>query len=111
MDIQMPGLSGFETAAAIREKEKGTGAHIPIIAMTAHAMRGDRESCLAAGMDDYVSKPIQAKDLFAAIARWAPPGAPAGPHPPLENSGEEPCDGLTAVAGPSEKSNADREPG
>ena len=69
MDVQMPEMDGFEATAIIREQEKAGGKHVPIIAMTAHAMVGDRERCLAAGMDDYVSKPINTADLFAAIER------------------------------------------
>jgi len=69
MDMQMPELSGVEASMLIREREKSTGEHIPIIALTANAMAGDREHCLSAGMDDYVSKPIQVKELFAAIER------------------------------------------
>jgi CheY-like chemotaxis protein len=71
MDVQMPEMDGFEANAKIRDQET-PGNHIPIIAMTAHALVGDRERCLAAGMDDYVSKPINSTDLFAAIDRVAP---------------------------------------
>jgi two-component system, sensor histidine kinase and response regulator len=67
MDIQMPGMDGFEAAAAIREKEKRTGGHIPIVAMTAHALKGDQERCISAGMDGYVSKPIRTSELFSTI--------------------------------------------
>jgi signal transduction histidine kinase/DNA-binding response OmpR family regulator len=67
MDVQMPDVDGFEATATIREAEKQSGGHIPIIAMTAHAMKGDRERCLAAGMDAYVPKPITPQSLFEAI--------------------------------------------
>jgi CheY-like chemotaxis protein len=69
MDVQMPELDGFEATAAIRARERDSGDHLPIIAMTAHAMKGDQERCLAAGMDGYVAKPMKAEDLFAAIDR------------------------------------------
>jgi CheY-like chemotaxis protein len=67
MDIQMPEMDGFEATEAIRKKEKETGNHIPIIAMTAHAMKGDKEKCIEKGMDGYVSKPIKAEELFEVI--------------------------------------------
>jgi CheY-like chemotaxis protein len=69
MDVQMPELDGFEATAAIRARERESGGHLPIIAMTAHAMKGDQERCLAAGMDGYVAKPMKAADLYAAIDR------------------------------------------
>jgi CheY-like chemotaxis protein len=67
MDVQMPEMDGFEATRVIRQKEKQTDGHIPIIAMTAHAMRGDRENCIEAGMDHYVSKPLNEKRLLKVI--------------------------------------------
>jgi CheY-like chemotaxis protein len=80
MDVQMPVMGGFEATAAVREMEKATGRHIPIVALTAHAMTGDRERCLAAGMDGYVRKPICPEELFEqieALIRGTPPARPA----------------------------------
>jgi CheY-like chemotaxis protein/HPt (histidine-containing phosphotransfer) domain-containing protein len=69
MDVQMPEMDGFAATAAIREREESTGSHLPIIAVTAHVLKRDRDRCLAAGMDDYVSKPLNADQLQAAIER------------------------------------------
>jgi CheY-like chemotaxis protein len=72
MDVQMPVRDGLEATLAIRSREKESGKHIPIIAMTASAMAGDKERCLEAGMDGYLSKPLATKELFALIERCVP---------------------------------------
>ncbi len=69
MDVQMPVMDGFAATQAIRNQEKQSGQHMPIVAMTAHAMQGDREKCLSTGMDDYISKPMKAKELYAIVAK------------------------------------------
>jgi signal transduction histidine kinase/CheY-like chemotaxis protein len=89
MDVQMPEMDGFEATAAIRAAERDGRAHLPIIAMTAHAMKGDRERCLAAGMDAYLAKPVERRELVELLARFAPaqaevsqPSAAAGAAAP-----------------------------
>jgi signal transduction histidine kinase/CheY-like chemotaxis protein len=77
MDVQMPEMDGLEATALIRQREKPTGRHMPIVAMTAHAMKGDREMCLETGMDDYIAKPIESSDLDRVLARYRPNGRPA----------------------------------
>jgi two-component system, sensor histidine kinase and response regulator len=69
--VQMPEMDGFETTAAIRARERGNGTHLPIIAMTAHAMQGDRERCIAAGMDSYISKPLDVWELIELVEKFA----------------------------------------
>jgi two-component system, sensor histidine kinase and response regulator len=87
MDCQMPEMDGYAATAAIRDREAMTGIHTPIIAMTANVMPGDRERCMQAGMDDYMSKPIKAEDLQHMLHKWeplAPPCTPP-PHEPTPN--------------------------
>jgi CheY-like chemotaxis protein len=104
MDVEMPEMGGFEATAAIRDREKKTGAHVPIVAMTAHALKGDRERCLAAGMDGYLAKPIQAHELWEVMEELRPADLPE--RAPLERSeaaersesDEEVLDQATALA-------------
>jgi PAS domain S-box-containing protein len=80
MDVQMPVMGGFEATAAIRAREGSRGGHLPIVGLTAHAMKGDKERCLAAGMDDYLSKPIKVAALSATIERVVVPTTSAPEH-------------------------------
>jgi len=73
MDVQMPVMDGYDATLAIRAAEQGTGRHVPIVALTAHAMKGDREICLKAGMDDYLGKPIRPRELASVLERWGKP--------------------------------------
>jgi CheY-like chemotaxis protein len=83
MDVQMPEMDGFTATRAIREQEKTTGQHLTIIAMTARAMKGDRESCLTSGMDDYISKPVHRKELNEVIMRNLPRKPALAPITPI----------------------------
>src|SRR5262249_60771301 len=85
----MPYMDGLETTQAIRAREQDTATHVPIVAMTAHAMQGDRERCLAAGMDGYVTKPLHLTELFEVIASVTAPAAsmPGTPSVPEEEQG------------------------
>jgi signal transduction histidine kinase/CheY-like chemotaxis protein len=87
MDVQMPEMDGFEATRIIRERESATHQHIPILAMTAHAMKGDRERCMAAGMDGYIAKPISPAELLAEIERFTqrPEPTPQKPSPSSED--------------------------
>lgn len=78
MDVQMPEMDGFETTASIRAKERGTGQHLHIIGMTAHALKGDRERCLKTGMDGYISKPMSSSELMSVLSAVQSPAAKAG---------------------------------
>ena len=84
MDVQMPEMDGFEATAAIRQREKSTGAHLPVVALTAHAMKGDENRCLAAGMDAYLPKPIQAEQLYNLIDALHAQSSSIPPEPMLE---------------------------
>jgi CheY-like chemotaxis protein len=70
MDVQMPLMNGYEATRIIREREERSSQHTPIVALTAHAMKGDKETCVGAGMDAYLSKPIQSRELREVLGRW-----------------------------------------
>jgi PAS domain S-box-containing protein len=99
MDVQMPEMDGLEATAAIRRDEAGSGRHLPIVALTAHAMKGDRERCLAAGMDGYVAKPLHAHELQQVIAGLFPTAEPGaeGPPPQTPSEAETPDETATPV--------------
>jgi CheY-like chemotaxis protein len=98
MDVQMPELGGLEATAIIRDKEKETGAHIPIVALTAHALKGDRERCLEAGMDAYLSKPVQPEKLRKIVEDMVSTPAGRDRRAPLRSKTEQVLDGRALLA-------------
>jgi signal transduction histidine kinase/DNA-binding response OmpR family regulator/HPt (histidine-containing phosphotransfer) domain-containing protein len=108
MDVQMPIMDGHEATRQIRRLEQVTGAHVPIIAMTAHAMKGDREKCLEAGMDDYIAKPLHKQELLQAIYEQTarkplPIGKPAEAVAPISLDGELDIEGALRQMGGDEE--------
>ncbi len=97
MDVQMPEMDGLEATAAIRARERGTGKHVPIVALTAHAMDGDRDRCLRAGMDGYLAKPFKPEELHALITQLTRPAL----QPAEADSGSDQPDPMPAAAGPT----------
>lgn len=98
MDVQMPEMNGLEATAAIRQRERSTGAHVPIIALTAHAMPADRDRCLAAGMDGYLAKPIDVEELIAAVEAYAKGDEPASAVTPVVSAERPVFDEQAALA-------------
>ncbi len=109
MDVQMPVMDGFAATAAIRQLEKVSGTKTPIVAMTAHALKGDRERCLAAGMDDYLSKPIRSKQLAAILETLLPHEPLPGTSPGSSRSESLPVDSLIDWTAALEGVDGDRE--
>jgi CheY-like chemotaxis protein len=101
MDVQMPNMDGLEASAAIRALERGTATHIPIVAMTAHAMKGDQERCLAAGMDDYISKPIQPDHMMEVIAQATE--QTRGPFDQPDSEAAREPGGVGSAGGPTDR--------
>ena len=99
LDVQMPVMDGLQAIAAIRDAERGTSRHLPVIALTAHALKGDRERCLAAGMDDYLAKPIRAAELLSMLERLGDGAPPARSAAASVEPAFEPAEILARVEG------------
>jgi CheY-like chemotaxis protein len=99
MDMQMPEMGGLDATSAIRTKERSTGRRLPIVALTAHAMKGDRETCLAAGMDAYLAKPIRTAELISTMEQLAGVGPTEAPAPERDDRVFNPDDVLARVEG------------
>jgi two-component system, sensor histidine kinase and response regulator len=100
MDVQMPEMDGLSATVAIRESERNSGTHLPIFAMTAHAMKGDRERCLQAGMDGYIAKPVRFSDIEQTLAGMA--RTPVTPAKPAEAASWNRAEALDRIGGDEE---------
>ncbi|KAB1150054.1 response regulator [Streptomyces luteolifulvus] len=108
MDCHMPRMDGYSATRELRRRERNSGRHVPVIAMTADALAEDRDRCLAAGMDDYISKPVSAEELEHALVRWAHPAGPAADEDDLRISIEQRLDELRGSGTPAENDLVDR---